>query len=184
MRGVNNSAKSSNFSQLFPIQPIVRGGEILHNSGMDNRQSHATNGSRFRILVVDDHPNTAHMLARALSRLGSHVEVVSATSGQEALRCMEEAPADILITDLMMPEMNGMELIEALHGQPALTPAATFLLTAYDSAVVRISAESLHVREVLTKPVHPEWICEVVTQAMDELKHASLEAAVKNMEMP
>jgi CheY-like chemotaxis protein len=87
----------------------------------------------------------------------------------------------------MMPEMNGMELIEALNGQPALTPAATFLLTAYDSAVVRISAENLHVREVIAKPVHPEWICEVVMQTINELKRskpASLEAAVKNLEIP
>lgn len=127
------------------------------------------------------------MLARVLSRLGPHVEVVSATSGLEALRCMEESPADILITDLMMPEMNGMELIETLNGRPALTPAATFLLTAYDSEVVRISADRLNVREVITKPVHPEWICEVITRAVDELKAskpASLEAAVKHLEMP
>lgn len=112
------------------------------------------------------------MLARSISRLGPHVEVVSATSGLEALHIQKEAPADILITDLMMPEMNGMDLIEALNDQPSLTPAVTFLLTAYDSAVVRVSAERLHVKEVITKPVHPEWICEVVTQAMDELKGA------------
>ena len=118
------------------------------------------------------------MLARALSRLGSHVEVTSATSGREALQRVEAEPVDILITDLMMPDMNGMELIETLNGQPALTPAATFLLTAYDSAVVRISADRLHVKEVLSKPIHPEWICEVITRAVDELKQsktASLE---------
>lgn len=122
------------------------------------------------------------MLARALSRLGSHVEVVSATGGREALQRVEAEPVDILITDLMMPEMNGLELIEALHGQPALTPVVTFLLTAYDSAVVRMSAESLNVKEVITKPVHPEWICEVVTRAIGELKQsktASLEAALQ-----
>jgi CheY-like chemotaxis protein len=72
----------------------------------------------------------------------------------------------------MMPEMNGVELIEALNDRPSLTPAATFLLTAYDSAVVRVSADRLHVKEVLTKPVHPEWICEVVTRAMKELKRS------------
>lgn len=124
------------------------------------------------------------MLARVLSRLGPHVEVVSATSRLEALRRAEEGPVDILITDLMMPEMNGVELIEALSTQPALSPAVTFLLTAYDSAVVRVSAERLHVKEVIAKPVPPEWICEVVTRAIDELKHASLEATVKNLEMP
>lgn len=139
---------------------------------MEIRQKLSTGDSRFKILVVDDHPNTAHMLARALSRLGPHVEVASATSGLEALQRVEEEPVDILITDLMMPEMNGVELIEALNDQPSLTPAATFLLTAYNSAVVRVSADRLHVKEVLTKPVHPEWICEVVTRAIDELKRS------------
>lgn len=145
---------------------------------MDKRHPPAANDSRFKILVVDDHPNTAHMLARSLSRLGPHVEVVSATSALEALRLQEESPVDILITDLMMPEMNGMELIEALNDQPALTPAATFLLTAYDSSVVRIGAESLHVKEVIAKPVHPEWICEAVTRAMDELRGAGVASSV------
>ena len=148
---------------------------------MDNRQRLSTDGSRFKILVVDDHPSTAHMLARVLSRLGPHVEVLSATSGPEALKRVEEEPVDILITDLMMPEMNGVELIETLNNQPALSPAVTFLLTAYDSAVVRVSASRLNVKEVITKPVHPEWICEVIARTMDELKQpktASPEAAV------
>ena len=148
---------------------------------MEIRQKLFTGDSRFKILVVDDHPNTAHMLARALSRLGPHVEVASATSGLEALQRVEAEPVDILITDLMMPEMNGVELIETLNNNPSLSPAVTFLLTAYDSAVVRVSASRLNVKEVITKPVHPEWLCQVITQAMDELKQsktASPEAAV------
>ncbi|MCK7527027.1 MAG: response regulator [Ignavibacteriales bacterium] len=86
------------------------------------------------------------MLARVLSRLGPHVEVISATSGARSASAGGGGAVDILITDLMMPEMNGVELIEALNDRPSLTPAATFLLTAYDSAVVRVSAERLHVK--------------------------------------
>jgi two-component system, response regulator YesN len=154
---------------------------------MENRQKLSAGDSHVRVLVVDDHPNTANMLARAISRLGPHVEVVSAASGLEALRQVEAQPVDILITDLMMPEMNGMELIETLNDQPSLTPAATFLLTAYDSATVREDAQRLHVKEVIAKPVHPEWICEIITKTMDELKQskpASAEVAVKNLEIP
>jgi two-component system response regulator YesN len=154
---------------------------------MDFRKQPAAKNSRFKIMVVDDHPHTAHMLARSLSRLGPHVEVVAAADGLEALRLQKEAPADILITDLMMPHMNGMELIEALHAQPDLSPVAAFLLTAYDSAQVREDARRLHVKEVFAKPVPPEWICEVIGKTMDELKQpktVSPEAAVKNLEMP
>ena len=119
---------------------------------------------------MDDHPNTANMLARAISRLGSHVEVVSATSGVEALQHVEDGAADILITDMMMPEMTGMELIETLNDTPSLTPAVTFLLTAHDSAGVREIARRLNVKEVIAKPAHPEQICELISQTVDELK--------------
>jgi len=141
----------------------------VQNSGMENRHSL---DSRFKILVVDDHPNTAHMLARAISRLGSHVDVVSATSGIEALQHVEEGAVDILITDMMMPEMTGMELIEKLNDNPSLSPAVTFLLTAHDSTGVREIAQRLNVREVLAKPAHPEQICELISQTISELKNS------------
>ena len=137
---------------------------------MENRHSL---DSHFKVLVVDDHPNTAHMLARAISRLGSHVEVVSATSGLEALQYIEDGAADILITDMMMPEMTGMELIEKLNDDPSLSPSVTFLLTAHDSAGVREIAQRLNVREVLSKPAHPEQICELISQTIYELKQSN-----------
>jgi len=130
---------------------------------------HTAGDSHVKILVVDDHPNTANMLARAISRLGSHVEVVSATSGNEALKHAENGAVDILITDMMMPEMTGMELIEMLNDQPSISPAVSFLLTAHDSLVVREIAQRLNVKQVISKPVHPEWICQLISQTIAEL---------------
>jgi len=133
---------------------------------MENRQSLV---SRFKVLIVDDHPNTAHMLARAISRLGPNVDAVAATSGDEAIKHAEERTADILITDMMMPEMTGLKLIETL-GEKSLSPAASFLLTAYDSTELRESAQSANVKQVIAKPVPPEKVCQLVLQTMDELK--------------
>ncbi len=144
-------------------------GNFLQNIGVENRQEKPSVDSQFKVLVVDDHPNTANMLARAISRLGSHVEVVSATSGLEAIKHVEEGVADILITDMMMPEMTGIELIEKLNDNPAFSPGVTYLLTAHDSAAVREIARRLNVRQVIAKPVSPEWICELISQTMDEL---------------
>ena len=141
----------------------------MQNSGMENRYSL---DSHFKVLVVDDHPNTAHMLARAISRLGPHVEVISATSGIEAIQHMEDGTADILITDMMMPEMTGMELIEKLNDRLSLTPAVAFLLTAHDSAGVKEIAHRLNIKEVISKPAHPEQICELVSQTINELKQS------------
>jgi len=136
---------------------------------MMNRQISPLSDSPVKVLVVDDHPNTANMLARAISRLGSHVDVVSATSGIEALHCVEDSAADILITDMMMPEMTGMELIEKLNDNPSISPSVTFLLTAHDSVGVREIAQRLNVKDVISKPAHPEQICELISQTIGEL---------------
>ena len=144
----------------------------MQNSGMENGQNLSIAESQIKILVVDDHPNTANMLARALSRLGSHVEVVSAISGLEALQHVENGAVDILITDQMMPEMTGLELIKKLNDEPFSPPAFSLLVTAHDMADFMETAERLNVKQVIIKPVHPEWICQVVTQAIEEMKLA------------
>ena len=68
-----------------------------------------------RVLIVDDHPNTAEMLARVIRKLDTPVEVLTASSGEDALQQLGDGLADILITDFMMPGMSGLELIEKLE---------------------------------------------------------------------
>ena len=125
--------------------------------------------SPVKILVVDDHPNTATTLARAIAQLGTGVNVISATSGHEALTKVKDGAADILITDMIMPEMTGLELIEKLHNHPSGRPAFSFLMTAYDVPGLKVTARRLKVKEVIIKPVQPERICQIITQAIDEL---------------
>ena len=91
--------------------------------------------SPVKTLVVDDHPNTANTLARAIAQLGNGVNVVSATSGSEALAQVTDGAADILITDMIMPEMTGLELIEKLNSHSSGRPTFSFLMTAYDKTI-------------------------------------------------
>lgn len=126
-----------------------------------------------RILIVDDHPSTATTLARALSQLGSAVEVVSATNGNEALEKVKDKGVDILITDMIMPEMTGLELIEKLRDHPGGRPSRTYLVTAYDVPGLKVTASRLKVNEVLIKPVRPERIYEIVSRAMEEMKQST-----------
>ena len=146
----------------------------MQNSGMDNRQDLPTADSRIKILVVDDHPNTADMLARAISRLSPNVDAIAATSGDDAIRHAEEKAADILITDMMMPEMTGLKLIETLN-EKSLSPAVSFLLTAHDSAELREIALQTNVKQVISKPASPELVCEIVQQTMYELERSKSE---------
>jgi signal transduction histidine kinase/CheY-like chemotaxis protein len=132
------------------------------------KQANST-GKTVKILVVDDHPNTASTLARALSQLGPGVDVRSATNGHEALEHVNDGAVDILLTDMIMPEMTGLELIEKLHAHPAGRPAFSFLMTAYDVPGLKVTAQRLKVREVIIKPVHPERVRELVTKAIQEI---------------
>lgn len=125
--------------------------------------------SPVKILVVYDHPNTATTLARALSQLGPKVEVKSATNGLEAIEHVKEGAMDILITDMIMPGMTGLELIEKLQNHPAGRPTFSFLVTAYDVPGLKVTARRLKVKDVIVKPVHPERICQIIVQAMQEM---------------
>ncbi len=119
-----------------------------------------------RILVVDDHPNTATTLARAISQLGEGVEVISATSGKEAIEFANGGAFDVLITDMMMPGMNGLELIERLQAHPGGRPAHNILITAYDVPGLKESARRMKVNEVIIKPVRPEHIYQIVSNIL------------------
>ncbi|MBC7879070.1 MAG: response regulator [Anaerolineales bacterium] len=124
-----------------------------------------------RILVVDDHPNTANTLARALAQLGPTVDVMSAVSGREALEKVQSKGVDILFTDMIMPEMTGLELIEKMQHNPGGRPSFTYLVTAYDVPGLKVTAQRLKVNEVIVKPVRPERICLIATRAMEEMNH-------------
>lgn len=161
-----------NFYQLFCLFPIVVWMTLGENiTAMETITASTT--PAVRILVVDDHPNTASTLARALAQLGTGVHVTSATSGQEALTKVNNAPVDILITDMIMPEMTGLELIEKMQNHPAGRPSYTYLITAYDVPGLKVTANRLKVNDVIIKPVRPERICQIATHAIEEMKHSS-----------
>lgn len=126
-----------------------------------------------RILIVDDHPSTAETLARALSSLGPMAEVISATNGVEALEKVKTKGVDILITDMIMPEMTGLELIEKLKKHSGGSPSRTYIVTAYDVPGLKITAQRLKVNEIMLKPVRPERLYRTVVNAINEIKYST-----------
>jgi CheY-like chemotaxis protein len=120
-----------------------------------------------RILIVDDHPNTATMLARVLTRLQHPVEVLTAATGEDALSQIGNKPMDIVITDFVMPGMNGLELITRLNDEQKAT--YIILITAYDIPGLLNSAKRLGVKDYLVKPVQPDRVQKIVSDAIDDL---------------
>jgi two-component system response regulator YesN len=101
------------------------------------------------ILVVDDNPSMAKTLADIMSIKG--FEVHAAYSGLEALAILQSQPVDILLTDVVMPDMNGVELYRAARKKfPKLT---TILMTAYAADDIIHQGLAEGIKTVLTKPL-------------------------------
>jgi CheY-like chemotaxis protein len=106
------------------------------------------------ILVADDNPDMATVMADILSAKGFQVH--AATSGAEALDVMKEHPVDILLTDVKMPEMNGLELYR--ETRKLYPEIITIFMTAYaaDDLIQLGMAEGI--KTVLTKPVDIKFL--------------------------
>src|SRR5258708_8228835 len=88
-----------------------------------------------RALVVDDDPDAARLLARMIRSLAPRCAVRSVFGGTDALRALEEQRPDVVFADLVMPDVDGYTLIEAMRNDPRFT----------DLPVVAVSAMALNV---------------------------------------
>ena len=93
--------------------------------------------ARLRVLLVDDSTVTREMLRRLLEDGGFAVR--AASSAAEALKQLEEAEFDCLITDIEMPRMDGLELTRRLRATPALAQLPVVVVSTRDSAEDRLA---------------------------------------------
>jgi CheY-like chemotaxis protein len=101
------------------------------------------------ILVVDDEPDLRFILRRILERAGH--EVVEAGHGAAALESVRGSRPDLVVTDIMMPVMDGVELVRRLRADPATARIP----------ILVVSGDSLHpvaADAVLPKPYHPDQV--------------------------
>ena len=105
-----------------------------------------------RILIVDDDPLNVKLLASKLPV--DQFETVTAFSGQEALRKTIKDPPDLILLDIMMPEMNGYEVSHWLKTNPTTQDIPIILVTALDGADDKIKGFEAGADEFLNKPVN------------------------------
>ncbi len=108
--------------------------------------------SKGRILVVDDDPNAVEILTRMLAREG--YSTVSAGGGKVALETLALQTVDVILLDVMMPDMDGLQVCESLRADERLRRIPVILLTAKDDIETRSRGMSLGVSEYLTKPIN------------------------------
>lgn len=105
-----------------------------------------------RILIVDDDPHAVEILTLMLSREG--YECASASGGAAALDLVRQQAVDVILLDVMMPEMDGLQVCAALRQDEALRQIPIILLTAKDDMETRSRGMALGVSEYLTKPIN------------------------------
>ena len=101
-----------------------------------------------RILVAEDEPNLRMVLQKELERHGYRVQV--APDGEAALRRLEETNVDVLLCDINMPRMDGMELLRRVHERP--NPPEVIMLTGQATVETAVEAMKLGAYDYLTKP--------------------------------
>jgi two-component system, OmpR family, response regulator MprA len=101
-----------------------------------------------RVLVVDDEPAVQRALERAL-RLENH-EVVLAGDGEQALDALARSPADAVILDVMMPRLDGLEVVRRMRTAGDRTPV--LMLTARDAVDNRVEGLDVGADDYLVKP--------------------------------
>ena len=115
-----------------------------------------------RVLFVDDEEAVRTSWNRYLQQKG--FEVVTAADGQRAVNALNTEPVDVVISDLRMPGLDGLGLLQFVHEQK---PDTKFiLLTGYGNDEVERKARELGAFEYLNKPISPEALSAIVTAAL------------------
>jgi two-component system cell cycle response regulator len=117
----------------------------------DDSKQNTINEYQPKILVVDDEPKNVKLLAAILSRY--RFEVLTAYNGQEAIDITQQKSPDIILLDIMMPVMNGYQVIEKLKSDPLTERIPVILITALDGEEVKLKGQKLGAEEILKKPV-------------------------------
>ena len=103
-----------------------------------------------RVLVVDDEPNIVMSLRFLMEREGFQVEV--AATGQAAVAALDRQPADLVLLDIMMPELDGFEVCQRIRSNPAWRATKIVMLTAKGRDVERDKGLALGADDYVTKP--------------------------------
>jgi len=105
------------------------------------------------ILVVDDEPDLLELVRFNLDRAGFRVE--TAASGGEALARLRRSPPDLLVLDLMLPDLSGEEVCRRVRADPRLAGLPVIMLTAKSEEVDRVVGFELGADDYVTKPFSP-----------------------------
>ena len=121
------------------------------------------------VLVVDDSPTMRRMIVTALRGLGS-VKFSEAGSGLEALELMTLTPIDLMVLDLNMPEMHGIEVLQFVRAHSTYRRLPVVVLTTRGDEASRSEAAASGATDYMTKPFQAHELLELVRNLLPQSK--------------
>lgn len=101
-----------------------------------------------QILIVDDHPDVGRALARLLGRMGYEAEYLA--SGADALKALDHSKPRLVLLDLMMPDIDGLEVLRTIRRTPSVKDTPVVMFSA--------SADPRHIDEALNEGANDYWL--------------------------
>ncbi|WP_169567937.1 response regulator [Sneathiella limimaris] len=115
-----------------------------------------------RILLAEDDNSMRHFLARSLENAGH--EVLAFADGEDALPALQAGPFDILITDIVMDRLGGLEL--AMRAQAVKPGVPVIYITGFSAITMEDAGEEVNFSQLLSKPFHLNSLVEAVDKAL------------------
>lgn len=125
-----------------------------------------------RILIVEDSPTMRSLLTASLEELGGAVKITEVASGFEALRQLPRESYDLVVTDINMPDINGLELISFVKGNDAYREIPLIIVSTEGSDRDRDKGLALGADAYIVKPFEPETLRDAARMLLERPRGA------------
>lgn len=129
-----------------------------------------------KVLIVDDNA-TGRAVLRSLLQKNFDCEILEASNGTEALESVRAAAPDLIVLDIMLPDMNGNELLELIRGDPEHAKTCVIAVSAVDNKATVREMLALGVRDYVLKPIRLAEIGERFEAVFAEIRAERASAA-------
>ncbi len=119
-----------------------------------------------QIMVVDDHEASLSGLSKILGKWG--YKVITAENGKIALAKLKDTPCKLVLTDLQMPEMNGIQFLKEIRQVNPQT--GVIIITAYGEVDTYLEAMNLGALEYLNKPIRPYELKATISKVLENME--------------
>jgi signal transduction histidine kinase/ligand-binding sensor domain-containing protein/DNA-binding response OmpR family regulator len=166
--------EGSMFSLKLPFERIETAYSEIVNRNTEPLDSktvfvHNTLTNESKILIVEDNNELREYL---VSLFHHHYETHAATNGKEALSLLSQIMPDVILSDVMMPEINGLELCEKVKTNPKTAHIPVILLTARAAAVNELEGLESGADDYIVKPFNPQLLLTKVQSTLENRKKA------------